>query len=239
MAEAVARGIGWWLQQEAVRSRTDHNSVLDNYDATRADYLKASDDPGNRNIKKAESHFMRFQLVTRGLSADDLSKNKVAGRVVHHALMFASGGFRTQCFLQTKDQSMYEWMRFDVGGGTGLHAGEVADVVQENVERTLAHPDIATVVRNGLVASETILAASRSIHSWFETNPNRGQDALSFKDQPTQLAFEVQRAGIGLAASYVAISAVLRDNNFGAVPVWQPESITTAIGKPLVYAFGA
>lgn len=238
MAENVARGIRWWLREEARRSRLDHNRVLDNYALARTDYQKAVDDPGNSDMKKAEGHYMRFQFVTRDMGVEDLRKNQIIARVVHHALMFVSGGFRTQAFLQSNDQATYELIRFDMGEATGLYVDEVTAVVQENVERTMASPDVDRVVAKGLVINEDILVAKRAMSAWFAANPAYLHRSLGFHTEPVQKSLEIQRAGIGLTASYVTVAAVVRGGNFGAVPVWQPESITTAASQPPVYPFG-
>src|ERR1700756_3632356 len=110
-----ARAISWaieeWLQREidSSMSADGRNAYLDNWEVFWGDMSLPFDDPGNQDAAKARSHYDRLNVST--LTAEqypELSQDeRFLARQLFFSLMFVSGAFRKQCFLQATSAEEY------------------------------------------------------------------------------------------------------------------------------------
>lgn len=169
---------------------------------------------------------------------EGLHDDYVAGKFILYSLMFVSGGFRTQCFLQASSPDQYEDLRFGrndmVNGATGISIHQVLSEVVDP-DRVLINPNnsVDRLLRTSTEANELIFGAHQVIYPWFKANPDRAHAALHQDEEPVQAMLVCQEAGLALAASHILVAASLRDGDLTAVPFLQPKSITDASRTPL------
>ncbi|HEV7453870.1 MAG TPA: hypothetical protein VGO07_01280 [Candidatus Saccharimonadales bacterium] len=218
-----------WLRTETQTSATDHNKVLDDYAAARQE-LRLPFAEAGISAAKQRSHYSRYQGVLAVLPEVAMDTDRAAerfrGSVVHHALMFVSGGFRLQNMLQARDADAYNRRRRYEGRAAGVNIpGLVYEVFGKAEEHGLRGVDcVERFVDYGNGLNETILAAHGNIYGQtiYEgvgvTDPS-----LSVRS-----ARAAQEAGIRLAAGSIIMLANLSGDNYEAVPFLTPQSVTTA-----------
>lgn len=117
--EYIARVINDWLSDEINESSSIRNAYLDNFDQLRTEI---SD--GNTPTSKATSHFNRYEQTLKIYQAG-MSNDFFMGKIIHHSLMFVSGGFRRQSASESHTQQEYRLNR----------RRAVSGVVMQNVVR--------------------------------------------------------------------------------------------------------
>lgn len=234
----ITRGIDWWLRAEIAESHAGRNVVLDDYEKTRRNFTMPIDDPSNMSVKKAEGHYMRFRTRLERLDEDTIRDDGSVGRIIHHALMFVSGGFRKQCMLEAGSVDEYEQHRLHSGRAAGIEIGKVVASESFNIGDTASEGDIAQVVANCLFANEVILQGNSFAHDWFAANPHLAAAALDTEEPPVQRMLETQKLGVRIATDFVILAAAFRDGEVADVPVLEPKSISDAAHEP-IYPFAA
>lgn len=239
MAEQITQGVDWWLRAEVRESRDGRNRVLDSFDLARASYARAPYDIGNIDAAKTRNHHARFNLLLEHVRPDDLCNDYIAGKIIHHALMFVSGGFRTQSFLQARNQAEYEDLRFgrnkEANGAAGL---PIEDIAAQALGDIAVHEqpdsiDLDALMEQSRRANDEILLDHYRIYRWFNENPDRETDRIDSNEVPVRAVLDCQRNGLMLAVSHIAMAAESRNGNFERVPFLEPKSITDVSIQPI------
>lgn len=243
MSEVIVQGIDWWLREEVRESNAGRNVVLDDFSGMRESYLQNSGS-NSMDAAKITSHFGRFNLLVNNVDAEGLQRDFVAGKIIHHALMFVSGGFRTQCFLQAANQAEYEVLRF---GRNSEPNGAAGVWIKDAVEATLGKDYVATppqtlniaqVLEESSKVNERIFENQLGIYGWLKSHPDHARSGLQEDSYPVELALDSQKAGLVLAISHIAVAASLREGKLSRVPVLEPKSISDVSSQP-IYPFAA
>jgi hypothetical protein len=235
LTSAVSSGIDWWLREEVKESHQGRNRFLDDFDGMRASYLTGSEGY-DMDVAKATGHYDRFRVLAESVrptdSPDENDKYKI-GKVIHHALMFVSGGFRMQAFLQARSQTEYEHNRYDrvdeFNGATSVD-------LPQAVGRLLLESDGITAFNDlkeyNLQHSDDIYKRRLEMYAWFSRNPERAEDALASQDLPIEIALETQQHGLAIAVGQIAFFG-RRLGGVEAVPFLEPKSISDVADTPI------
>lgn len=172
---------------------------------------------------------MRFKRLMGIVDEPTLREDFPVGKILHHSLMFVSGGFRTQCFLQAGGKSSYEQLRFGQDRVVGI---DLAETVAQTLEVRGEHTSAADLVSHSLHVNNEIAQTPQSIYEWFVNNPSYAYEPLEGDEPPVLSMLEVQRLSVGLAASYIAVAANLR-GGLELVPFLEPKSISDASDTPI------
>lgn len=228
MHERIVTGIDWWLNQEIENSRSDGNAVLDEYERTRQDYLLDSTDQNNRDALKQARHYDRYKKLMNDMKADpSLLKDEFgAGKILHHSLMFMSGAFRTQCFLQAGSQEEYNRLRFESGRG---HDIDLDLAVEQSLD--LLVPVADSVIDYSLAMNDAMAHYHQQIGTWFAQNPGRSLDALGPDEPPVEAMRVKQRLATATTVGHIILSADMR-HGIENVPFLEPTSISR-VGTPI------
>jgi hypothetical protein len=99
----VGEAVQWWLEKEAGHSTFDQNKGLDNLLVARQAILKGAD-------PKIQGHLGRMELWLSTYDEAGLRSShaeQLAANVAFGAMMFLSGAYRRQRYLQSANQSDY------------------------------------------------------------------------------------------------------------------------------------
>jgi hypothetical protein len=229
----IAKGIDWWLREEVLESSQGRNKIRDNYVEVRQSYSQPEE--RSSDVAKTGGHYVRFnQLVA--VYPEEYGSDYFIGKVLHHALMFVSGNFRTQCHLQAATQEEYNKLRFgrrkEYNGAAGV---DILSAVHLGIEafRKFGTHDLQDVVTSSMRLNQDIFDANSEIFRWHTANPGRAMDGLREDEGPVPAVKVCQRLAICLAAGHVRLASQLRDGLLEAVPFLEPKSITDASEQPL------
>jgi hypothetical protein len=228
--EKVATGIDLWLRTELRESHEGRNGYLDNFDSFREGFALPTDDQKNLDFSKGSDHFNRYNWRLGQVSEGMLAHGALTGILVHHALMFVSGGQRKQAYLQSGSDAEYEGFRFgDSQNRYQISCSLPVQAIVENVwPDVIEKPDLDEYVWQNESLNDAIRENHRSIYEWFSENPDRLHDALQPQDEPVQAMLETQRSGLLMTVSHVAVGAWFQKGQVGSVPVREAKSITDA-----------
>ena len=226
----IANGIDWWLRAEAAESAGSRNKIWDDHTMVRESYGKAHAE--NADALKTDSHYSRFNLLMQQYP-ELYAHEFFAGKVVHHALMFVSGNFRTQCHLQSSTQSDYEMQRFgrnqEYSGATGI---DLLAAVSRGIA-AFKQQDACQVATLSAAINQNIYDTHQQIFDWHAVHPGRAGEALELSELPVTAALRCQELGVQLAAGHIIASAYMRGGDIGRVAVLEPKSITDVVEQPL------
>lgn len=235
----ICTGIDSWLRAEISESHRGRNVVLDDYAQARHDFLAPQRTEDNRSYGKMMSHWKRFITLTNLIDRQSFQNDYLVGKLIHHSLIMVSGGYRTQCFLQTPNAAEYEAFRFGMpytpNSATTIPINEVVQPVygQYSTEFDPEQADFGDVISSFQAENDAVCAAQRSIYAWFAENPVYAQSDLYESQPPVQAAKEQQRHGLVLAASTIAIAAIMRGGDVSRVPFLEPKSISDVSQMPI------
>lgn len=235
MAHEVDRAsaaIDNWLRQEVIESRDGRNKVLDTYVERRAGFADRTSMAAVADLQKSSGHFTRYnRLLSLVDEATLRDEDYVVAKLIHHSLMFVSGGFRLEATLRAGTQAEYEELRF---GGLDKPNGATSGAIDACVSSIFDDElDLQTYVEMNHELNEDIRANNLSIYAWFRDNPRRAYDALAVDDEPVEAMQYTQNSGLLLAASHIAIAASLRNSDLSAIPFLEPKSITDTSPTPI------
>jgi len=242
MPKTVSEAIDWWLREEvresnAGRNRILDNSVIDEFAKTRRAFM-SDGSTNNMDSAKSRGHYDRFRLLFSIVDEGTLGNNdRLVGKIIHHSLMFVSGGFRSQCFLQAADAAEYAHLRFarnqETNGAAGVNIEGIVAGIDRDQLLGSRKQTVATIIATSGRINELIYKAHGDIYDWFAANPTRVLDRLGDDEPPVQAALRCQEAGITLAASHMLVAAWLRTDGLAAVPILEPKSISDAARDPI------
>ena len=223
-----------WLSQETINSRDGRNRVLDDY-AESANYFSAGVDTGaSVDINKSRDHHNRFAFLM-GLRIEPyVAQNDFfIGKIIHHSLMFVSGGRRRECLLVANSQEEYEQLRYGTSDNPAPPTGvDMYDVVKSEVkwfeENT---PGLEEVIERSKGINDQMLEAQLGSARSMIQNGIRVAD-LAPGDEAVEQTRERQRLGIALAVSHIGLVAHERGQNLARVPFLEPESISDVSPDP-------
>jgi hypothetical protein len=234
----ISRGIDIWLRQEVTESGEGRNQSLDSYPDMRQSYM-AGEDGYTLDVAKAAGHYGRFKLALGNLDESELQPFSdfykfAVGKVIHHALMFVSGGFRTQAFLEASSQEEYNQNRFgrlnDYNGAIGIN---LDDHVGEGLKEIDALATMQGLKALSHAKNDEIYNQHRSIYAWFASHPEKHAAALGHDSDPVQAALAQQRLGLAIAVSHIAFFGNRIEGGFAQVPFLEPKGISDVSRQPI------
>jgi hypothetical protein len=214
-AKQVGTAIDKWLAEEAEDSSRGRNEVLDDLSAARQ-AIEQGQDP------KAAGHISRFELWLEAFKHPNLSKqqdDEATGRILFGALMFLSGSYRRQRYVQAANQDDYYERKFH---RSDPHAVPPGDYVAERLADHDFGGSLEDIEGNAGRAISTTEATLRLLS---ERAP--GDFGKDESDSVKALASE-QRAWLDVLATGLAYAASKRGGNYAAVPVFESKSISEA-----------
>lgn len=205
---AIAHTFESWLRDEVVNSTHGRNAVLDDFAALTAEL--ADPEPSS----KAESHFNRYRQFMDAyhvLRDDDF----YIGRMIHHSLMFVSGGFRRECAIRSADRDEYLRLR----NSSTPHGIAMISAVELSLD-------------DALTARWPQRPIEDFVASCLDTNVQLFTEQSKHEPSALEGACESQRLGVGLAVAHLVMAAERR-GSLAAVPILEPKSITDVSCAPL------
>ncbi len=234
--DQIGRGIDLWLRQEVTESNKGRNHFLDSYFDMRQSYI-LGEDSHNFDVAKTTSHHGRFKIAVENLDETQVftdSYKFAVGKVIHHALMFVSGGFRTQAFLEASSQEQYIQNRFgrlnDYNGAIGLSLNEQIDDVLCKID---AETSMQVLRGSSLAKNDEIYNQHRSIYAWFASHAEKLTTDLSRDSEPVQAALTQQKLGLAIAVSHIAFFGNRIEGGIARVPFLEPKSISDVSRQPI------
>lgn len=236
-AAVIANGVDKWLRDEVQESHDGRNRFLDDFAATRASYLTGTT-AYDLDIAKIASHYGRFKLVAEGVASLSSKPNErgeyAIAKAIHHALMFVSGGFRTQAFLEASSQDEYEHNRFsrlhEFNGATSI---DLTTGIGELLVEASGISTAQELKEYSLDHNENIYAERPKMYQWFSDNPERAYHALSPNDLPVEIAVETQKRGLAIALGHIAFFGNRLEAGLAGVPFLEPKSISDVSPHPI------
>ncbi|MBX4197252.1 hypothetical protein KW801_01700 [Candidatus Saccharibacteria bacterium] len=225
-SERIAAATYEWLKAEINNSAEDRNSYLDNFDLMRSKLCLGYEDDDNWSAKKDRDHIGRLPILYEGFVAGIGTPDAdiTAARMLLAPLMFLSGNYRVQSYIQAKDQQSYLSRRgkvIDIDLEGAIYS-RLADILPNDGDFTKAWITVEGLNRRMEIAAHIGQTAMREVHG-------RLQDGLDF-GQPHSFSVhklkDSQYSWAGFAADVASLAAKLRDGELDAVPYPEPKSIT-------------
>ncbi len=231
--ERVAGVVDQWLQDELVASRDGRNSYLDGHEVFRK-ALTLGNDPNNLDALKNSAHFSRFSNLL-SLRQEGMINDFTLGKITHHALMFVSGGFRTNSYLLASNQGHYEELRFGrlnlPNGASTIDINSTTSLVWEACTESGNEITIEKFTDDANRANQSIYDGIQSMYQWIMEG-NATVDALEEDSLPIVLTHERQRLGLTLAVSHMALITLENHGDLSKIPMLEPKSITDVSPVP-------
>jgi hypothetical protein len=228
--ETISGAIDQWLRDEVQESHAARNNYLDDYAKFAAAYDTIITDVENDDAKKAKSHYERFTRLMR-LRQDPLNATDdfFIGKIIHHSLMFVSGGFRRECLFLANSQYEYEKLRF----GQLEYTNSASSIDLPNaVTLALAQANNSRdIIRTSVAINEEIYAKQQEADKWMLGNNKRLVD-VEASDLPVTISHEKQVLGINLAVGHIVMVAAERDGDLSRVPFLEAKSISDVSQAP-------
>lgn len=230
-SDNIAAAFHGWLVSEVETSSEDRNKYLNGFNDWRKGMEYGYDQQRNWTVGKNVGHLDR--LTTSWWEAYELvpDNDQVSAKILFSALMFVSGAFRNQCYLQSKTAEEYMERRYDAVG-VNIH-----EVVSERIKACL--PEDSDFLDAGInmehLDEKRIAAlkigerAIRRICVRIPYDRDFGQEE-SWSVETMKLA---QRNWIGFAADAVTLAAKIRRGDLTAVPFLEPRNISDNSAVPV------
>jgi len=236
-AEQIADVFEDWLKAEVVTSGEGINSFLDApTDEKLADIRsrmgKPTAEAGNWVLAKYESHTGRiesnFWPAFEATPLDHPQLDRSIAQLKFEPLMQISGTYRRQCYLEAASGADYMLRREN---GVGI---DLEKVIFEQLQKyaPAGRLDEATISMQGLKRSldNAILGDSINIRSII-AHAAKGVNFMGIEDSlPARGAKKAQINWAQAATDCVIMASKLRKGELGAVPFWEPISITEQSG---------
>lgn len=222
-AERITSVLTEWLAAEVQTSSTDHNAVLDDFEAFHTGMLNGIDDPKAYNAGKNLSHHNR---MIRGIEQiDQRPRDEWSALMLFYVQMYLSGSFRNQVQVQGTSKEDYLARR-----GMPNALGIDLDAV---VHERLAAP-VLTLEELIDTSKETNDAMQESVIFMY----GRGAEDLGQEESPTVYVMkEMQVAWAELAVDYIKYAADQHGGDLSQVAFRPPVSITRHSDHPEIYPF--
>lgn len=223
-----------WLEAEVETSSKpdDPNSVLDDYTKAIAGLRGGFDHPYNFAWNKLNGHISRLEGWVRDLSEIDSTDedfDKFAVKVTFGGLMQVSGSYRDQCYLEARGAEDYLERRKRVIGVnlTEVVINSLKWTLPENRQFAEAMIDLEDFDHRRDVVSTL---GERSV----KVMCNRvvmGQDLGQPDSRSAREMMDAQKLWLELTVDSIVLGAKLKNGDLGAVPFWEPISISKQSGE--------
>jgi len=229
-----------WLEAEVeTSSRSDDvNIVLDDYNKAIQGLRGGFDHPLNFPWHKFNSHTDQLSGWLKNLrnevTPDDKDFDKFAVKVIFRGLMQVSGSYRCQCYVEARGPEDYLERRKRVTGinMTEVVMGNLSKRLPESGQFEDATIDLEALERRRSAVTEL---GERAV----KVMCNRvlmGQDLGQPGSRSAQEMMEAQKQWLDLTVDSIILAAKLKEGDLGAVPFWEPISISEQSGS-LYYPF--
>jgi hypothetical protein len=231
-AALLANGLSDWLRGEISNSTLGRNRYLDDFEKFRSDLALPYDDPHNTVAQKNRSHHNRLVQWTSLFlqaygEATPKTKDELLANQMFCAQMYLSGLFRTQCFMQARDQADYYERRLG-GDYIGID-------LEQTVSNRLNHLFVATPppeqfdqqTSSVKELAYTTLALNEQQTHFIKTLYESGHlDAGQQESSTISDGMELQRSWVNLVVDYAVFAASEHDGKLSTVPFLEPKSIS-------------
>lgn len=228
-----------WLEAEVeTSSRSDDvNSVLDDYNKAIAGLRGGFEHPHNFAWNKLNAHISRLEGWVQDYSEiapDDKDFDKFAVRVTFGGLMQISGSYRDQCYIEARGPEDYLERRRRVTG-INLTEGVMNNLTRrlpENGQFADAMIDLEELDRSRDTVSNLGERAVKVMCSRAAMGLDLGQPG----SRSAKEIMDAQRLWLDFTVDSIVMAAKLKNGDLGAVPFWEPISITEQ-SQSLYYPF--
>ena len=232
--QRIVAGLEGWLREEVTNSHSGRNAVLDDWRQLREDIVRDIADPENQDSRKYHGHVQRFTILMEAVDDEVLETNDfVAGKAIHHALIFVSGGFRKVCALRAANQTEYEDMRLRGECPVNVDTGRA--IIKAKVGHAEDGESFQSLQKRALFLSGRILRRHDALSEWMQDNPKELFRPQALASRPVELARDIQETGLELAGRLILFAAQSR-GALEQVPTLEPKSISDVSRQP-IYPF--
>jgi len=109
-SRTISGGFYRWLAEEVRSSNIEVNTYLANFEEARRRLCLGYDNDKNWTASKDRSHLGRLPLWWEAY-AEDPSNDYQSARILFAPLMFVSGAYRNQCYIQAQNEAEYNERR--------------------------------------------------------------------------------------------------------------------------------
>lgn len=228
--ETISGAIDQWLRDEVIESHSGRNNFLDDYEKFAAVYDADTTVENNDDAQKAQAHHSRFaRLMAMRSDSHSAENDFFLGKIIHHSLMFVSGGFRRECLFLANIQYEYERLRFGqleyISGASSI---DIPNAVTLALVQAKNNQDI---IGTSLAINDEIYSRQQEAEEWMISNNKRLVD-VEASDLPVTISHERQVHGINLAVGHIVMIAAERGGDLSRVPFLEAKSISDVSQTP-------
>ncbi|MGH7157168.1 MAG: hypothetical protein ACREGG_03610 [Candidatus Saccharimonadales bacterium] len=230
----ISTSIYDWLETEVMTSsrQGDVNEVLNDYTQAIQGLRGGFDHPKNFAWNKLNSHISRLEGWLRDyseVSPEDKDFDTFASRITFGGLMQISGSYRDQCYIEAKSAEEYLERRQRVTGINLTNAirNRLSDRLGDSVDFANVQIDIEELSRSFRKVSDLGTRAVKAMCSRAVIGYDFGQpDSRSAREMMV-----AQSHWLDYTVDSILVTAKLKQGDLGAVPFWEPISITEQSGS--------
>jgi len=211
-SSVVAEGVQWWLEKEAGNSTFNQNKPLDELQQLRLTLVNKADPKVNGHIGRMEKWLDYYPSIENFTPSE---QDKLDSRIAFGALMFLSGQYRRQRYIQADNQEDYYHRKLD-----WIHPGGIEI---KSYLPTLLHSCTPEGVVS--VGQNAIKATRSSFEVIYANAPN---DFGKEESESIDSIVGEQKAWLELLGNALTNSSIRRNQEPQFVPILEPTTITHA-----------
>jgi hypothetical protein len=229
-----------WLSAEVKSSGID-NTYLDDYTEARRRLALGYNTDENWSAEKQESHLNRLEKIWWPPFVEQPQDDEQSANIEFSSLMFVSGAYRIQCYVQSQTPEEYDARR---GKAIGINMRQVVVEHLANILPPSGNFSHANIVLQSRNTGETTLEDRKQaiVSEIGETTVKNvcerlysGKD-LGLQDSPSvQEMLKAQKGWIEFATDSVALAAKMRRGELAAVPFLEPKSTSAKPVPKVIY----
>jgi hypothetical protein len=212
----VGTAVHHWLEVEASNSTFDRNKPLDNLEYGRQSLIDRDDPKMNGHLSRMNLWLGEYDKGEMSSSAEEM----LSSRLTFGALMFLSGAYRRQRYLQASDQDDYYRRKLEWYHPGGIVIPEhLAQSLRSLADFDVSEKDIKRQGKNSMdVAEERLEVIYRRAPEDFGIEQSASVDAVR-QEQTGWLAF------LGTVLTHASRS---QETPTLEIPILEPKSISEA-----------
>lgn len=234
----VATSFYNWLAEEVETSVTD-NASLDDFKEARRRLGLDYEGTENWAAEKQKGHLNRVDVKFWPLYESDPEDDEFSAQVLFGAMMFTSGAYRIQSYLQAKSPEEYNNRRRRAAG-INLYqvvTGRLATLLPAS--GNFSRADISVASYEGLTLEQSKTEVMQKIGETTVRNVARrvseGHDLGEESSPSLDEMLKAQKSWIEFATDCVTVAAKLRRGDLSAVPFLEPKSISAQPSPKVIY----
>lgn len=213
----VAEGVQWWLEKEAGNSTFNQNKGLDELEGLRQTLVDKADPKVGGHISRMQKWLEAYPSIE---DYTDTQRDELDSKVAFGALMFLSGAYRRQRYIQAQDQDDYYRRKLD-----WVHPGSI-DI--KNLFPALLLRDRSTILDPHDVVDAGHRAIDATDDAFSVIYANAPEDFGKEKSQSVGVIVDEQKAWLDFLSKSLINSSHRRGLDPRHVPILEPTTITHA-----------